>query len=231
MPKINTYDAAIPALTDKLIGSFGENGITKNALISELFKLWFYGVYNAWAMGTQSGGVSDESALVNAAIEAGYKIFYFPAATYLVTTSIVWPAGYYSIYGDSRVNSILYATSDDVDIFQVSGAANLEIDSLRFHNVGAGGSCIKSTTGTVIDSIITRCWFSGTGKVSDGIDARFSTTTISACVFEGLSKGIINFANPSYLNLSDLIYYDVTTGLDTPDLNTINLSNIHTISL
>jgi len=90
MAKISTYANAVPARTDKLLGTDATDNSTKNFLICDINH-----VYNVKSYGALGDGTTDDSTAVIAAIQAAYDagggVVLFPVGTYKVLSQIVLP--------------------------------------------------------------------------------------------------------------------------------------------
>lgn len=171
----------------------------------EVVKSWFPGTFNVPLMGSRGAYCSAD---IQNAIAAGYKTFYFPRGTYSLDEPVTFPSGFFTIYGDSRGECLIQIAGDNKNMFIVDGTTNLEIHDVHLHKIGTDSIIKTSPSGQLIDSVIDRTWFSGSNRGATGIDCLFSTTTIKASIFENLALGINIQNEPSYINLSDLMFSD-----------------------
>jgi hypothetical protein len=151
------------------------------------------GIYNVKDYGAVGDGVADDTAAIQAAIDAvvalgGYSArgeIYFPTGIYLVSAALTANSQYavISFAGDGRGGSIIRTNSTTADIFTLNSTLPFVFKNLQIDGYG-----ITRTTGSIAINI------GGYGGATN------TGSSISNCYLQALGTGIV---------LSPVIDFDV----------------------
>lgn len=180
MAKISTYANAVPARTDKLLGTDATDDSTKNFLISDINP-----VYNVKGYGAIGDGVTDDTAAIQAAITAagadgGGNVF-IPEGTYLLSSSLVlkngvtisgvfpsataiaglsWDLGFVVDKGTiiTYPGGTVFTNDTTLGLGTLSGLTGVIVEKIGFNNVGSimtlGAANQSGLCGSIVRDII-----------------------------------------------------------------------------
>ncbi|MDI6447875.1 glycosyl hydrolase family 28-related protein [Anaerobaca lacustris] len=165
------------------------------------------GVYNVTHFGALGDGTTDDTAAIQAAIEkatGGARRIYFPPGVYVLGTPVEINRTNVELFGHRAILKPADGTLDTLlDIMATGSSMQTHIHGLLFSGYPVAGShtgaLIRATDGSLIDSVIENCWFSGANANKAAIHARAFHSTIRNCVFE--------FGSVGYLSDSDVTTY------------------------
>jgi parallel beta-helix repeat protein len=137
-------DASTPGI-DKVYGT--DYSGTRNYIMPNI------GWYNVIKGGADAGGALDVSSVVQAAINAGYKVIYFPKGIYLVNNPILLKDSI-TIVGDGRASVIKLTNNVTAFICNFSSGKNSTFRDLHFEGTYPGGITSDSSlqTGILVDT-------------------------------------------------------------------------------
>lgn len=138
-------------VSDK-IGSGGPLDTALNAVI--VASLPFVDVRDYGAVGD---GATDDTAAIQAAVDAATGVVWFPAGTYLVTAAITVTGSGLTLRGAGKSASIL-TTADDVEMFTVTGSF-LSIENMRLATTLIGRTKYAVRFDNVNQGTLSSCYF------------------------------------------------------------------------
>jgi hypothetical protein len=239
------------------------DGVIYRKLGNEYFKRNFNGTVNVNWFGAKGDGIHDDTLAIQKALDCGIKNIHFPPGQFLLTSPLLIknnPNSFGLTITGSKAQTYLLGTPGMECIIDVlkggDGALSLTLDGLRFSAEGAfTGWAIRALgTGTLIDSIIQKCWF-GTGSLSMG--SFYGKTVYSSFInnVHELNKvfahctlaSLATFSNNKFFDTFDEMFYFesgngiIINGSDTlmhrrgsfikaKDVDNLNVSNINYIA-
>jgi len=157
--------------------------------------------YSVKTYGAVGDGVTDDTAAIQAAIDAaeaaGGGSVYFPVGTYIISTEITIDGPGLKLYGHRAILKPADNSLDTIiNIDAMDGASpQLTIDGLRFSGYPVTGShtgdLIRATDGAFTDTQIQNCWFAMANSNQSAIHGRFFYSSVTDCIFEFGGSGIL----------------------------------------
>ena len=173
-------------------------------------------IYNVKGFGAKGDGVTDDTAAIQAAINAAADegTIFFPSGNYICSSTIAIKDGI-NIVGASMLKTIITSTiSATNSLFRIDGKKNINISNVRLYQVGRISyvieigqisSSIASTNVSIRDCHITG--FDTAIRLGNVYFVSLDNLRIDYC-----NKGIDIFqAVPNSVNLNQVSFYECTT--------------------
>lgn len=182
------------------------------------------GIVNAVTLGMDNTGVSDNEALLEAAM-ATYTLIYFPPGTYLFNANVAVPAGV-KLFGSGFTTAFQWSANTAL----LTLASNCTIDGIRFIKTGTPGAShhyIRQVSST--NCIIQNCYFYDAGFAGVVWNNTSLAGHIINCFFTGCAAGVKTESQGEYGNIVCCTFDTNNTGvwMDSGNISIIGCNINH----